>query len=179
MIGSLGILLLGTGPLSLWDLQWSSPSKMVGSPPTRTAGYTAAALWTAIAIVQAYWAFGGTWGVRVVLGEGTPVPSPLVLWLAVVVPLAAALAVLGRMCVWGWRLPRWIFGWGTWALTVVLVLVALLNFVGGSSWEALLGAFALFLALLCAIVAVSEPERGVDGPPSLERHFRRSRDSQR
>jgi hypothetical protein len=45
-------------------------------------------------------------------------------------------------------LPEWIFEWGTWALTAVLVLVPILNFVGGSSWELLLGAFALFLALL-------------------------------
>ena len=49
-----------------------------------------------------------------------------------------------------------IFGWGTWAMTTVLVLVSALNFVGGSSWELLLGAFALLLTLLCAIVAVLE-----------------------
>ena len=42
-------------------------------------------------------------------------------------------------------------------ITTVLVLVSALNFVGGSSWELLLGTFALFLALLCAIVAVLEP----------------------
>lgn len=31
LTGSVGILLLGTGPLSLWDLRWSSLSKMAGS----------------------------------------------------------------------------------------------------------------------------------------------------
>ncbi len=91
------------------------------------------------------------------MGEGNPIAPPLVLWLAVVVPLAAALIVLGRMGVWGGRLPRWIFRWGTWAMTVVLVLVSILNFVGGSSWELFLGAFALFFALLCTIVAVLKP----------------------
>ncbi len=123
----------------------------------RSTGYLAAAIWAAMAAMQAYWAFGGAWGVRAVLGEGNPVPPPLVLWLAVVVPLAAALIVLGRMGVWGRRMPGWIFRWGAWAMTVVLVLVSILNFVGGSSWELLLGAFALFFALLCTIVAVQKP----------------------
>ena len=137
------------------------PTSMKGSDMktslTRSVGYLAAAIWAAMAAMQAYWALGGPWGVQAVLGEGKPVPPPLVLWLAVVVPLAAALIVLGRMGVWGTRLPAWIFRWGTWAMTVVLVLVSILNFVGGSSWELLLGAFALFFALLCAIVAVLEP----------------------
>ncbi len=123
----------------------------------RSAGYLAAALWAAMAAMQAYWALGGVWGVRAVLGEGNPVPPPLVLWLAVVVPLAAALIVLGRIGVWGTRLPWSIFKWGTWAMTAVLVLVSILNFVGGSSWELFLGAFALFFALLCAIVALLKP----------------------
>ena len=43
-----------------------------------------------------------------------------------------------------------------WAITTMLVLVSALNFVGGSSWELLLGTFALFFALLCALVAVLE-----------------------
>ena len=42
-------------------------------------------------------------------------------------------------------------------MTALLVLVSILNFAGGSSWELLLGAFALFFALLCAIVAVLKP----------------------
>jgi hypothetical protein len=39
-------------------------------------------------------------------------------------------------------------------MTALLVVVSILNFVGGSSWELFLGAFALFFALLCAIVAL-------------------------
>ena len=99
------------------------------------------------------------------------------LWVAVGVPSAAALIVLGRMCVWDGRLPRWIFEWGTWAITALLVLVAILNFAGGSSWEALFGAFALFFALQCTIVAASEPKHDVDGSLSLEWRFRGSGDS--
>ena len=124
---------------------------------TRSAGYLAAAFWAAIAAMQVYWTLGGVWGVRAVLGEGNPVPPTPVLWLAVALPLAAALIVLGRMGVWGTRLPGWTFGWGTWAMTALLVLVSIFNFVGGSLWELLLGAFALFFSLLCAIVAVSKP----------------------
>ena len=124
---------------------------------TRSAGYLAASFWAAIAAMQVYWALGGVWGARAVLGEGNPVPPPLVLWLAVALPLAAALIVLGRMGVWGTRLPGWTFGWGTWAMTALLVLVSIFNFVGGSLWELLLGAFALFFSLLCAIVAVLKP----------------------
>ena len=130
---------------------------------TRSAGYLAAAIWAALAAMQAYWALGGAWGVRAVLGEGNPVPPPLVLWLAVLVPFAAALIILGRMGVWGTRLPLWIFKWGTWAITALLVLVSILNFTGGNSWELLLGAFALFFALLCAIVAVLKPPSARSG----------------
>jgi hypothetical protein len=64
---------------------------------TRSTGYLAAGHWAAIAVIQLYWALVGTWGVRAVLGEGNPVPPPLVLWLAVLVPVVAALIVLGRM----------------------------------------------------------------------------------
>ena len=127
------------------------------TPLARAAGYLAAGIWAAIAAMQVYWALGGAWGVRAVLGEGNPVPPPLVLWLAVVVPLAAAMIVLGRMGLWGGRLPGWIFKWGTWVMSVVLVLVSILNFTGGSSWELLLGALALCFALLCAIVALLKP----------------------
>ena len=42
-------------------------------------------------------------------------------------------------------------------MTTTLVMVSILNFVGGGSWEALFGALALFLALLCAIIAVLKP----------------------
>ena len=139
----------------------------------RSAGYLAVAIWAALAAMQAYWALGGVWGVRAVLGEGNPAPPPPVLWLAVVVPLAFALIVLGRMGVWGRRLPGWIFKWGTWAMTALLVVVSILNFVGGSSWELFLGAFALFFALLCAIVALLKPTSarsdGIVGNDSAKR----------
>ncbi len=132
-----------------------------GSPPktslTRSVGHLAAAFWAAIAAMQVYWALGGVWGVRAVLGEGNPVPPPPVLWLAVVVPLAFALIVLGRMGLWGRRLPGWIFRWGMWAMSTLLVLVSTLNLIGGNSWGTLFCSLALFLALLCAIVAVLKP----------------------
>ncbi len=124
---------------------------------TKTAGYLAASIWAAIAVMQAYWALGGTWGVRTVLGEGNPIPPPLVLWIAVIVPLGAALIILGRMGVWGGGLPWGIFRWGTWAITALLVVVSMLNFAGGSSAEVLLGLLVLLFAGLCAIVAVSAP----------------------
>ena len=121
---------------------------------TKTAGYLAAAIWASIAVMQAYWALGGRWGAQSVLGEGNPIPPPLVLWIAVMVPLAAALIILGRIGVWGGGLPWTIFRWGTWAITVLLVLVSILNFVSGSSAEMILGLLVLLFAALCAIVAV-------------------------
>ena len=148
-----------------------------GSTPktslTGSVGYLAAAFWAAIAAMQVYWALGGVWGVRAVLGEGKPVPPPPVLWLAAVVPLAFALIVLGRMGMWGRRLPGWIFRWGMWTMSALLVLVSTLNLTGSNSWETLFGALALFLALLCAIVAVSKPPSarsdGILGTDSAER----------
>ena len=54
---------------------------------------------------------------------------------------------------------EWVFRWATRAMTALLVLVPTLNLTGGNLWEVLFGALALFLALLCAIVAVSKPPR--------------------
>jgi hypothetical protein len=103
------------------------------TPLARATGYLAAGIWVSIAAMQVFWALGGAWGVRAVLGEGNSVPPPLELWFAVVVPLAAAMIVLGGMGLWGGRLPGRIFKWGTWVTSVVLVLVSILNFTGGSS----------------------------------------------
>jgi hypothetical protein len=65
---------------------------------SKTAGYLAAAIWAALAVTQAYWALRRRrWGPQTALGEENPIPPPLVLWIAAVVPLAAGLIILGRM----------------------------------------------------------------------------------
>lgn len=136
----------------------------MGTSVAKTAGYLAAAVWTAIAVMQVYWALGGRWGARTVLGEGNPIPPPLVLWIAVAVPLGAALIILGRLSMWGGGLPWWVFKWGTWAMTALLVVVSILNLTAGSSAEVFLGLLVLMFAALCAIVAASGPRsRGEQG----------------
>jgi len=56
---------------------------------TKTAGYLAATIWVLLTVMQVVWALGGRWGAQIALSEGNPIPPPLVLWLAAIVPLAA------------------------------------------------------------------------------------------
>jgi hypothetical protein len=82
---------------------------------SKTAGYLAAAIWAALAVTQAYWELGMRWGAQTVLDEGNPIPPPLVLWIAAVVPIAAALIILGRMGARGRGLSWGIFKRESWA----------------------------------------------------------------
>ncbi len=119
------------------------------------AGSLLAGLLAAVAALHAYWALGGRWGLQKAVGEGTPVPPAAVIWVVVVGLVAAVLVVLGQIGLWGRGKPEWVFRWGTWALCIVLIAVAVLNF-GGGKWEMLVFApFSLLLAVLAAVVAGS------------------------
>ena len=79
-----------------------------------------------------YWAAGGRWGIDAALPEIngkraiTP-PSMVTLFVAVAL-FAAALVVLGRLGIWGYFMPQWIFFWGIWALAIIFMLRAVGDF---------------------------------------------------
>jgi hypothetical protein len=89
----------------------------------RLIGILAAAVLLALAALHVYWVGGGH------LGSGVAIPTrddrPLFTpgpgsTLAVAALLgAAALVMLGRVGLWGSRLPRWPFAAGTWTVAVV------------------------------------------------------------
>jgi hypothetical protein len=126
---------------------------MVADVTLRT-GFLLAGFLAAVAALHAYWALGGRWGLQTAVGEGNPLPPAPVIWVVVFGLIAALLVVLGQIGLWGRAVPEWVFRWGTWALCIVLVAVAVLNFAAGSTWEMLVFApFTAVLALLAAVVA--------------------------
>jgi hypothetical protein len=76
---------------------------------------------------------------------------------AVIVWMAAALIVLGRVGLWSLGKRERIFRWGTWVLVGVNGVSALANFASSSRWENLVwGPTAAVLAVLCILVARSD-----------------------
>lgn len=97
---------------------------------TVLAGYAAAGTLAGIGALHGYWATGGRWpgtesrtlAETVVGPAGTKMPTtPMIVGVAVLLEVAA-LVLLGRLGIWGRRLPQWIFRWGTIGLAAVLVL---------------------------------------------------------
>ena len=82
-------------------------------------------------------------------------------WIVVLLLTAAIAVVLGRMGLWGRRLPGGVFRVAAWALVVVFAVVALQNVASGLNEQTYGREWALFfiaplvvvLAFLCAIVA--------------------------
>lgn len=126
------------------------------SPAPRLARLLTAVL-TLLAVLHAYWALGGQWGLEAALGGPTAaVPPAWSIWLVVVFLLLGASVPLGRIGAWGRGLPDWLFEIGCWGLVVVLVLVAVINATGRTWTERLAFApFALLLASAAGVVARS------------------------
>lgn len=125
----------------------------------RTAAVLAAIGFAGVAAFQVALAAGVAWGhaawggAHAELSTAQRIGSAV----AVVVWIAVALIVLGRAGFWGAsRRLRTFFRWGTWFLAGVSVLAAVVNFASRSSWEnVIFGPLALFLAILCTVVARS------------------------
>ena len=90
---------------------------------TCVVGILAAVVLFGLAGLHAYWAMGGQWGTAVAIprrdGASLFTPGPAATWLVAVLLFAAALVLLGRVGIWGHRLPRWPFVAGTWTLAAV------------------------------------------------------------
>lgn len=117
------------------------------------AAYLLVTLLLLIAGIHAYWALGGRWGLQIAIGEGNPLPSPPLIWLATAAFFAAGLTVLGRIDAWGTSLPSWIFSLGPWVLAVVFLGGAGVNLGGTRPWAPFVFAPAfLLLSLLAGVV---------------------------
>ena len=123
------------------------------------AAIMAAALCLAIAAFQLGLAFGAPWGRAAWGGKHVRrVPDPLRVAsaVAVVIWLVGAAIVLARAGVVALPLPHAVSYWGTWALTVVAALGALVNLASSSRYERFGWApLAVLLAVLSLVVALS------------------------
>ena len=127
----------------------------------RVSGYLVAVVLIAVGLLQVSWGLGSTWPApdrhSLLEAIGLPVlpPTWMTVGLAVVIA-AGGLVVLGRLGVWGRRLPPWIFAAGAWGVTLALALGSLLNITARGPWERFFfGPLALVLAILAALVASS------------------------
>ena len=134
-------------------------SRLRSDAVARRAAVLLAASLALVTAFQIYWALGGLWGLSQALGRTVEESSPGLQLASAAVSLvlvAAVLVVLVRAGLWRTRLPFSLFRWGAWALTAVLVLVALTNATAGTTWERFVFApFALALAALCTIVSLA------------------------
>ncbi|MGA8709863.1 MAG: hypothetical protein WB786_01340 [Thermoplasmata archaeon] len=127
------------------------------SPPAGLARIAAVAAAVGFVVAAGYQVFlalglefgGAAWG-------GAALTPALRLASAVsgMLLVVAALIILGRAGYWGSRVPSGIFRWGTWVLVIGMILSAFANFASSTAGERyFLGPTALFLAILCLVVA--------------------------
>lgn len=145
----------------------ATSTELVDRPARRWAGIATAISFVGIAGFQVALAAGAplghaAWGgAHAHLATGLRVASGV----AAVVWVLAALLVLGRV---GYRVspfPMRVCRYGTWVLTGLLAVGALMNLASRSSWERYLQApIALVTALLCLLVA-----RAATPPPRQRR----------
>jgi len=140
--------------------------KVARSRPSEHAARTAAVLaavgFLGLALFQFALAAGAEWGHAAWGGANAELSSAQQIGsaVAVLVWTAAALVVLGRAGLLrrGWGLARF-YRWGTWFVAAASALGSLANFASQSRYENfILGPLALALALLCVVVARSQPE---------------------
>ena len=128
------------------------------------AGWSAVAVLAVAAALHVYWALGGDWAAATAYGD-TDLPPSAVVWAMAAAIVVAILTLLGRLGAWGRSLPAVVFRAGTWAVTVVVALVAVGNLLApagsyGRAWHVfLIGPLLLVLAGLCALLART-PDRG-------------------
>lgn len=118
------------------------------------AGVLLAGALGAVALLTAYWAGGGTWGLAAATGDPTPYQPPAgMMWFVTVLLVGWMMMVLGAVesrC--GDRVRRFC-RFGCFMITLVLLEVALMFFQGETrSEQVILGPLVLLLAVAAAVL---------------------------
>ena len=137
---------------------------------SRLIGISTASVLFALGALHVYWAAGGSWGTDVTIPkqDGTPLfqPPPAATLLVAFLLFSAGLVVLGRLGLWGGRLPHWVFVAGTWTLVAVFLGRVVGDFrwfgifkrmrgTAFASWDTwLFVPLCLLLALGCLVVSL-------------------------
>lgn len=134
-------------------------------------GLLIATIFAALSMFHFYWAMGGRFGNAVTVpsaGERRVFhPSPLGTVLVALALIVAMLTILGQLGVWGAALPKWLFYWGTWGISLIFLLrsVGEFRFVGFfkrirdtrfAYWDTwLFSPLCLFISIIACAVAYS------------------------
>lgn len=98
----------------------------------RVLGIVLAVIFAILSFFHLYWAAGGRFGIGAAVptvgGERLLNPPPFWAILVAAALFAAMLVVLGRLEMWGAFVPRWIFYWGTWVISLLFLLRSIGDF---------------------------------------------------
>ncbi|HZH33164.1 MAG TPA: DUF3995 domain-containing protein [Pyrinomonadaceae bacterium] len=130
----------------------------------RILGIVLAVIFALLSFLHLYWAAGGRFGrgaaIPSVGGARVLRPSPVGTALVAMALFAAMLVVLGRLKLVGAVFPRWIFYWGTWAISLLFLLRAIGDFRYVGFFKSVSGTdFAhwdtILFSPLCLFIAVA------------------------
>lgn len=98
----------------------------------RGLGVLTAVTLAALALLHIFWASGGKWGrgAAVPTSGGSRLfnPSPTGTAAVAAALLSATYILLGQLGWWGSPLPRWVFYWGTWGISLTFLARAVGEF---------------------------------------------------
>jgi Protein of unknown function (DUF3995) len=99
---------------------------------TYKLGILLAIIFAALSLLHIYWASGGTFGSGATVPSvgSKPVfnPSPVGTILVAAALATAMLTILGQLNILGGAIPKWIFRWATWAISLLFFLRAVGEF---------------------------------------------------
>jgi hypothetical protein len=99
---------------------------------TYKSGILLAAIFAILSLLHFYWALGGTFGSGVTVPNvgSKPVfnPSPLGTSLVAIALLVAMFTILGQLTLLGEAIPKWVFRWATWAISLIFFVRAIGEF---------------------------------------------------
>jgi hypothetical protein len=139
----------------------------------RILGIVLAVIFALLSFLHVYWAIGGRLGrdasIPMSVGGARVLrPSPIGTTLVAAALFAAMLVVLGRLKLVGAIVPRWIFYWGTWVISLLFLLRSIGDFryvgffksVSGTNfahWDTILfSPLCLFIAVAAFLLSYYE-----------------------
>jgi hypothetical protein len=122
----------------------------------RTAGMLLVGALAFSALLYAYWASGGTWGLAVMQGEAGPLRAfAWPLWVTAALLSGWTFIVVAAVRGWGGATWARFHRVSCWVIAVVFLLLALGSFQSPSGWERMVvGPVAILLSLSGAAIAL-------------------------